>query len=208
MITISRFIHVNIVCRDLVRTLEFYVDVLGAKIHEIFTSGDSDLREVMGVDGSGTPAYRAALVYWGDDRRGPYLDLLQWVGAHDDQAREPLRAQDRGLVRVALQVDDVDAVAGELRARGVPLLGPVHEAPVGPWVLRLVLCQDPDGTLVELVSFSQGELRTDRGTSLTRQQLIELSRPSEQVTPGTATVQTPDGARSETVQGEPRLGAH
>ncbi|MGH3756405.1 VOC family protein [Actinophytocola sp.] len=174
MITISRFIHVNIVCRDLVASLNFYVDVLGAKVHEIFASGDSDLRNVMGVDSRGAPSYRAALVYWGASKRGPYLDLVQWIGGPDD-GRPPLRAQDCGLVRVALQVDDVDQVAAELADRGVPLVGPVHEAPVGPWLLRLVLCTDPDGTLIELVSFTNGETRADRGTALTRQQLAELA---------------------------------
>lgn len=177
MITISRFIHVNIVCSDLVASLNFYVDILGAKVHEIFTSGDSDLRTVMGVDSGGAQSYRAALVYWGASQRGPYLDLVQWIGG-PSEGRPPLQAQDRGLVRVALQVDDVDVVAAELERLGVPLLGPVHEAPVGPWLLRLVLCTDPDGTLIELVSFTHGEKRTDRGNALTRQQLSELATPT------------------------------
>ncbi len=182
MIDISRFIHVNVVCSDLAASLEFYVDVLGAQIHEIFESGDSDLREVMGVDSGGAPSYRAALVYWGDSRRGPYIDLVQWIGGDDRGRRPPLTAQDRGLVRVALQVDDVDAAARELESRNVPVLGPVHEAPVGPWILRLLLCTDPDGTLIELVTFAEGEVRADRGTALTREQLHEIAGLTERRT--------------------------
>jgi catechol 2,3-dioxygenase-like lactoylglutathione lyase family enzyme len=170
MIKVNRYIHVNIVCQSLAKSLEFYVDVLGAKVHEIFSSGESDLRSVMGVDNSGAPAYRAALVYWGDNPLGPYIDLVEWVGGTGD-SRPPLTAQDRGLVRVALEVEDVDQAAEELAARGIELLGPVDEAPVGPWTLRLVLCRDPDGTLIELVTFPRGQTRVDQGTRLQREQL-------------------------------------
>jgi catechol 2,3-dioxygenase-like lactoylglutathione lyase family enzyme len=179
VITISRFIHVNVVCQDLEKSLEFYVDVLGANVHEIFTSADSDLRDVMGVDESGASGYRAALIYWGDSKRGPYIDLVQWVGESNIDSRPPLTAQDRGLVRVALQVDDVDAVAQELRSKGITLLGDVHEAPVGPWKLRLVLCEDPDGTLIEFVTFPGGETRATNTSKLSRSDLAELSAQSE-----------------------------
>lgn len=172
MINVSRFIHVNVVCRDLEKSLEFYVDILGANVHEIFNSADSDLRDVMGVGERGASGYRAALVYWGDSKRGPYLDLVQWVGESSIESRPPLTAQDRGLVRVALQVDDVDAVAKELRERGVTLLGDVHEAPVGPWTLRLVLCKDPDGTLIEFVTFPSGETRTANSSKISRRDLV------------------------------------
>lgn len=178
MINISRFIHVNVVCRDLEKSLEFYVDILGANVHEIFSSADSDLRDVMGVDASGARGYRAALIYWGESKRGPYIDLVQWVGQSTIESRPPLTAQDRGLVRVALQVDDVDEVAKELKAKGITPLGDVDEAPVGPWNLRLVLCEDPDGTLIEFVTFPRGETRATNTSKLSRSDLAVLSAKS------------------------------
>jgi catechol 2,3-dioxygenase-like lactoylglutathione lyase family enzyme len=165
---VRRFIHVNVVCSDLERSLQFYVDILGAKVHELFDSGDSDLRPTMGVGEEGAPGYRAALVYWGDGRGGPYLDLLEWRGGDLAKRQWPLSAQDVGLARVALEVDDIDEWLGHLTAIGVDILGPVQEEIVGPWTLRLFLCRDPDGTLVELVSFPKGQRRNDHANSLTR----------------------------------------
>lgn len=168
---VERFVHVNVVCTDLVRSLGFYSDVLGGTPHEIFESGDSDLRPCMGVDDDGAPSYRAALVHFGDARGGPYIDLVEWTGAELPHRRGPLAAQDLGLARVALQVSDMEGWVDRLEQHGVPLVGPVQEERVGPWNLRLLLCRDPDGTLIELAEFPQGQRRRYRDHSLERETL-------------------------------------
>lgn len=160
---ITRFIHTNVVCSSLSDSLHFYVDVLGATLHQPLDDGGVDLRSCLGVGSSGASQYRAALVYFAEDRGGTYLDLLEWIGDDQPDRRTPLAAQDLGLARIALEVDDLDAWIQHLAAHSVPLAGPVQDARIGPWALRLLVCRDPDGTLVELAEFPQGTRRKASG---------------------------------------------
>lgn len=168
---IERFVHANVVCSDLSTSLNFYVDILGGKAHEIFESGDSDLRACMGVGEEGASSYRAALVEFGDTRGGPYLDLVEWIGSPLPGRRPPLQAQDLGLARVALEVSDLEAWEKYLRDSDVPIVGPMQEERVGPWTLRLLLCRDPDGTLIELAEFPEGQRRRYRDNTIERDKL-------------------------------------
>lgn len=158
-VKIDRFIHVNVVCTNFDRTLTFYTEVLGASVLEEMEA-DDDTRAQMGVGPEGAARSVAALVYWGD-RNGPYVDILQW--RHDGVApattRSPLQAQDTGWVRIALEVDDLDAWRSHLMDHDVPLLGDVVERRVGPWDVRFMFFTDPDGTMIELVEFPHGRGR-------------------------------------------------
>ena len=58
----------------------------------------------------------------------------------------PAEGQDR--VALVIEVDDVDAMASRLRARGVALLAAPRDRP--DWSARVAHLRDPDGTLVEL----------------------------------------------------------
>jgi len=156
---ISRIIHTNVVCADIERSLKFYTQVLGAKVHERVDDGGADIRESLGVT-DGPVRYRAALLYWDDNRGGPYVDLLEWQATSSDRvARPPLSAQDYGYARMAFEVDDVVAAERELQEAGLSWVGPIQEARVGPWVVKMVCCRDPDGSLIELTEFPYGKRR-------------------------------------------------
>lgn len=156
---ISRIIHTNLVCADLDKSIEFYTQVLGATLHQEADEAGQDTRPMFGLS-DGPVKYRGALLYWGDSRGGPYLDLLEWEESDPDRdIRSPLSAQDRGLVRMALEVDDVVAAEKELREAGVSWVGPIHEIRVGPWMIKIVCFHDPDGTLIELAEFPYGQSR-------------------------------------------------
>lgn len=89
-----------------------------------------------------------------DDDRGPYAKFT-WPGGGSAlalQAREDVgaaiggeRAQFSGGVLVAVRVDDVDAVAAQLHARGATLLAQPHDA----WGMRVVHVVDPEGHVLE-----------------------------------------------------------
>lgn len=157
---VTRFVHVNVVCSDLDRSLAFYTQVLGATVHQRLGSGEADLRAALGVGSDGAREYRAALVYWAGNVNGPYVDLLEWRRPHGAPApRRPAGAQDLGMARVCLEVEDVDVAVADLQAAGIPLLGPPERMESGPWTLRVIACHDPDGTLVELIDFPRGASR-------------------------------------------------
>jgi catechol 2,3-dioxygenase-like lactoylglutathione lyase family enzyme len=166
---VTRFIHVNIVCSNLERSIAFYRDVLGASVHQHLASNGSDLRPCMGMGADAAPHYKAVLLYFNDNERGgPYIDLLEWYYDEGDDsdrvARPPVEAQDYGLVRLALQVSDIEEAEQRVRASGAEIVGPIQDEPVGPWRLRLFLCKDPDGTLIELVEFPEGMSREQKKT--------------------------------------------
>lgn len=160
---IKRFVHVNVCCRDFEKSLHFYTEVLGATLHQRMDNSGNDVRPAMGVPNEGyAPEYEAALLYWGDARRGPYIDLLEWrypeSTSERHEPRPPLDAQDLGLVRVALETDDLDGFVEKLKDYGSRVTTP-QDLILGPWRQKIVLFEDPDGTLLELVEFPEGEKR-------------------------------------------------
>jgi catechol 2,3-dioxygenase-like lactoylglutathione lyase family enzyme len=117
----------------------------------------------MGVGAAGAPHFRSALVYFGDARGGPYIDLVEWHyenGSTERREGSPaLEAQDWGLVRVALEVPDLQEAYERVSASGAEVVGPPQDEQLGPWRMKLFVCKDPDGALLELVEFPEGTRR-------------------------------------------------
>jgi catechol 2,3-dioxygenase-like lactoylglutathione lyase family enzyme len=142
----QRLIHLNVVCSDLDRSLAFYQDVVGAKVANRFESDGSDFLGAMGI--SGGSDYRAAMLYIGDEKRGPYIDLLEWTVKGKDGA---LEVRDLGIPRIALVVDDVDTSYDAVKAKGVVPMGEPTDVGTGEYKLRCFIFPDPDGVLIEFV---------------------------------------------------------
>jgi lactoylglutathione lyase len=116
---VPRLGHVIVYVSDLAASVAFYRDVAGLE-HRFTDAGYAEF---------GTGATRFALY---ERRRAEWLT---------GQAVRPGPAAE-----IVLVVEDVDAVAAALRARGVALLGgPVDR----PWGHRTVHVADPDGFVVE-----------------------------------------------------------
>jgi lactoylglutathione lyase len=130
---VPRLGHVIVYVSDLPASVAFYRDVAGLA-HRFTDAGYAEF---------GTGATRLALY---ERRRAEWL-----VG----QAVRPGPAAE-----IVLVVDDVDAVAAGLRARGVALLSDPTDR---PWGHRTAHVADPDGFVVE---FAQEipRTRSRRGT--------------------------------------------
>ena len=80
-------------------------------------------------------------------RRG---DLSLWLSGPSSSAARPMpdgrKPEPGGWNRLVLEIDDVEATAAELRARGVPFRNEVVEGPGG----RQIVLDDPAGNAVEL----------------------------------------------------------
>lgn len=76
-------------------------------------------------------------------------------------APSPDRANEQGLYRIALAVEDVDEAAGALRALDPetpdPVFIPMVDTPTGGFTVLFL--RDPDGTVVELVARPRSEVR-------------------------------------------------
>lgn len=146
---VTRLIHLNVVCSDFERSLRFYEEVVGAKVAMPFESqGDDDFLGAMGIPGGSE--HRGAMLYLGEERRGPYIDLIEW-----DVKGKPggLTARDLGVPRLAILVDDVDASFEEVKAKGATPMGPPVTIGTGQYRVRCFMFPDPDGFLIEFAQF-------------------------------------------------------
>jgi catechol 2,3-dioxygenase-like lactoylglutathione lyase family enzyme len=138
-----RFSQVGICVSDWRRSLRFYHDVLGFRyVHELELKGEpSDtLLRLEGV------ALRAIYL----EREGVRIELLHFDSPGCTGDGEPRPMNRLGLTHLALRVDDLDRMLGELAGAGVRVLRETRiEVPHAR--TKAVFITDPDGTLIELV---------------------------------------------------------
>jgi len=147
------FIHVNVNCANLEKSIAFY-EALGFHVRD---NMDTERAKKAGGDttgdGLGIPGQvesRARLLSLGDGSQGIFLDLIEWTSPKTEgHAYEMLNHA--GIARVALKCEDVKAAYQELKDKGFTFFSEPREAHFPKWYVVFVCCQDPDGTAVELV---------------------------------------------------------
>ena len=126
--------HVGIAVADLDQALAFYRDTFDIhSVHEE-TNVDQGVREAMLTVGDGTTR----------------LQLLAPLNAESPIARF-LDRSGPGIQQLAYTVDDVDAVAAELRAKGLQLLYDEARRGTAGSRVNFIHPRDCGGVLVELV---------------------------------------------------------
>lgn len=143
----EHLIHVNFCVSDLDRSLEFYRDLLGGVVVDEATKDRSEFMENQGE--TGDTGYRAAFLAFGDNLRGPYIDLLEW---NTPDPGRPLTWKSIGIPRIAVGVDDADGFYERLSEAGVDILGPPESLKVGRSSIRAFTVRDPDGILIEFLT--------------------------------------------------------
>ncbi|MFX1277844.1 MAG: VOC family protein [Promethearchaeota archaeon] len=162
---IKRIIHFNVVCSNLEKSLEFYVDLLGGHL-----LGNREktaiLKRKTESDGVGialglgdTAEYKGWLIRWGYDKNATVLDLLQWT--KPPSTGKPYdRINNVGITRISLEVDDLDKMYQELKSKGVEFISPPQIADLTPEnpgrdLIKIATALDPDGIFVQLEEFIQ-----------------------------------------------------
>jgi catechol 2,3-dioxygenase-like lactoylglutathione lyase family enzyme len=144
--------HININVKDLDASIRFYrklgFDVFIAGIPYLGLNTEQpnampyNTAEALGVP-PGTVG-RACIMQL--DSGFPKIDLTELA---DVEQREPLQNKDRGLVRLCLVSQDLQADYEHLKSQGVEFLSPpetCHQR-----MADIATCKDPDGTLIELL---------------------------------------------------------
>ena len=156
---IKRIIHFNVVCSDIEKSLEFYVDLLGGHL-----LGNRDkaaiIKRKTESEGVGialglgdTAEYKGWVIRFGYDKNATVLDLLQWT--KPPSTGKPYdKINNIGITRISLEVDDVDKVYNYLKSKGVADLTP--ETP-GKDLIKIATARDPDGIFVQLEEFIQNQ---------------------------------------------------
>jgi methylmalonyl-CoA/ethylmalonyl-CoA epimerase len=131
--------HVGVAVPDLDVAIAYYRDIFGMRVvHE-------EVNEEQGV--------REAMIAVGDS--GSCIQLLAPLSASSTIAKF-LDRSGPGVQQVAYRVDDVEAVASTLRARGVRLLYDQAKGGTAGSKVNFIHPKDAGGVLVELVEPGHG----------------------------------------------------
>ncbi|MEM9759745.1 MAG: VOC family protein [Pseudomonadota bacterium] len=144
--------HININVSNLERSIAFYeklgfvlflpaIPYLGMKKDNAQPLSE-ELAEALGI--APPPSGRACIMQLDDGF--PKLDLTEFSNT---ESLPPLTNADRGLVRICLISEDLQADVERLRAEGVEFLSDVQAG--HDQLGDVALCRDPDGTLIELL---------------------------------------------------------
>jgi len=140
---ILRVTHVGVCVTSLSRSLEFYRDVLGfTYLSEIHVAGEpSDtLLSLKNVD------LRAAYL----ERDGLRIELLEYQSPKSPAADRPRTMNELGFTHLSIRVDDLAALVGTLRSRGVAIVDTTR-IDIPAFGAAAVMVEDPDGLKIELV---------------------------------------------------------
>ncbi|MFZ9681616.1 MAG: VOC family protein [Cephaloticoccus sp.] len=145
--------HINIVVRDLERSVRFYTDLLGFRLAREATLEGAWIDRIVGLQGvKGRVAYVVA------PAGEPRIELLAYDAPVGVDPVDNRRANTVGLRHIALQVDDIAAMTAKLRAAGVTVFSDPVKVPAG--VVKhdagektLVYFLDPDGVILELAQY-------------------------------------------------------
>ncbi|HVN89006.1 MAG TPA: VOC family protein [Candidatus Binataceae bacterium] len=146
---ITSIFHININCTNFERSLDFY-QKLGFKV--VRDLGETALRKVNpGLRLPVDARLRAVLMVLGDNPRSTRLDLIEWkspktIGTAN---ADLLHA---GMARIALRTKTLIEDYEDLKTKGIEFwTEPIMIDLPGAKQEGFVCCQDPDGTVIELI---------------------------------------------------------
>jgi glyoxylase I family protein len=142
--------HINIVVRDLDRTLDFYCGVLGFTVaFDKILTDDQNLGRGLGVKGD--CRMRWAMIRLGTDENAPVLDVEQWIEPAITGTAYPA-CSNVGIGRIALKVTGIEQVYDDLVTKGVKFLSPPQTLNIpGFDAFKFCCFKDPDDITLELV---------------------------------------------------------
>lgn len=140
--------HVGITVSDMDRAIGFFRDVLGAEVTPPCAYDDPAIARAIGL-----PAVKAMICQ--ASLNGRRFELLQYL---TPQGRPPgeRRPCDSGHMHLALEVEDIDAVAERMRGAGFEPAGPIQHG-LGGGGLSAVYCYGFDGLVIELIDYHRDE---------------------------------------------------
>ncbi len=149
-----RYLHTNIVARDVRLLADFYQKVFGCKVDypESVLSGEALAR---GTGVSDAEIRGIWLQMPGNREDGPILELFQYSTMPERPTPTPNQP---GYAHLSFEVDDIAAVADAVVAAGGSLYGQIADfESLEGGTLTFVYLTDPEGNIVEL---EQSSLKT------------------------------------------------
>jgi catechol 2,3-dioxygenase-like lactoylglutathione lyase family enzyme len=135
--------HAGIAVGDLDRSLHFYRDLLRLPVQRRAVEKGPELEKILGL-----PGVEVETVKLGFSPESTLVELLSFR-SHPVSFLKDNRTLTAGPTHLAFTVDNLQNLYAELCLTGVPFNCPPQISADGK--VLLTYCQDPDGTLIELV---------------------------------------------------------
>jgi catechol 2,3-dioxygenase-like lactoylglutathione lyase family enzyme len=134
--------HVGIVVKDLAKSTDFWVNVIGFKIHVDSKEVSPYIDKLLGFE---NPELRTVKFI---DKNGFIIELLEFANYPGKDNWEGNLAS-TGLTHIALTVDNLDLLASKLKQSNFNFVSNTMHSPNG--LVKVVFVRGPEGLMLELV---------------------------------------------------------
>jgi catechol 2,3-dioxygenase-like lactoylglutathione lyase family enzyme len=141
MAIVKGFRHTGIICKDIVKSLEFYRDYLGFTVIQDFWDDSEYINKITGISKANVHMIKLKA------HDGTVLELLDYI-THPTELIEQ-EVYTVGACHLALQVYDIEVAYEELVSKGVSFISRPILSSEG--IAKVCFCFDPNNTRIELV---------------------------------------------------------
>jgi catechol 2,3-dioxygenase-like lactoylglutathione lyase family enzyme len=134
--------HVGIVVKDLAKTTDFWVNLIGFKLNIDANEISPYIDELLGIT---NPELRTVKLI---DENGFIIELLEFANYPAKDNWEGNLAT-TGLTHIALTVSDLESLATTLKEHDYKLISEIKKSPNG--AVKVVFLRGPEGLMLELV---------------------------------------------------------
>ena len=134
--------HVGIVVKDLAKTTDFWVNLIGFKLHIDAKEISPYIDELLGI---ANPELRTVKLI---DENSFILELLEFAN-HPGKDYWDGNITSTGLTHIALTVDNLDSLTSKLKLNNFEFVSNVMNSPNG--LVNVVFVKGPEGLMLELV---------------------------------------------------------
>jgi lactoylglutathione lyase len=134
--------HVGIVVKDIVKTIDFWTNLIGFKLHIDAIEQSPYIDELLGIPNPGLRTVKLI------DENGFIVELLEFTNYPAKVIWEGSLAT-TGLTHIALTVDDLESLTTKLKENNYKFISEIKKSPNG--AVKVVFVKGPEGLMLELV---------------------------------------------------------
>ena len=134
--------HVGIVVKDLAKTKDFWINLIGFKLHIDAKEISPYIDELLGI---ANPELRTVKLI---DENGFIIELLKFANYPAKDNWEGNLAT-TGLTHIALTVSDLESLTSKLKENDYKFISEIKNSPNG--AVKVVFVKGPEGLMLELV---------------------------------------------------------
>jgi catechol 2,3-dioxygenase-like lactoylglutathione lyase family enzyme len=134
--------HVGIVVKDLAKTTDFWVNLIGFKLHVDAKEVSPYIDDLLGIS---NPKLRTVKLI---DKNGFIIELLEFANYPVKDNWEGNLAT-TGLTHIALTVSELESLTTKLKENDYSFISEIKNSPNG--AVKVVFLRGPEGLMLELV---------------------------------------------------------